>query len=74
MVSCAECAGLTAKYEEATAARLKAEAELTAASFARDPGAIKIARGAVMAAVVGWNRARERLRQHQLSHVMRAGS
>jgi hypothetical protein len=62
-----------AKYEEATAGRLSAEAELTAAAFARRAGAVKKARGAYLAALIEWTRANEALRQHQSSHVARAG-
>lgn len=73
MSNCPECDRLLAEYEEATTKRLSAEAELTAAAFARHPGAVQVARGAVLAAIVKWTRARDALRQHQATHVFKAG-
>ena len=65
---------LLAKYQSATGARLKAEAELTAAVFARDPKAGKVARRALKSALAEWRRASEQLQQHERSHAMTAGA
>ena len=60
-------------YQKATAARLKAEADLTAATFGHDAQTAKIARRALKRALANWRRASELLETHGRSHAMTAG-
>lgn len=71
---CSECARLAARYASATAVRCSAEAELTAATFAHDAKALKLARRAAKSALEGWRRANQALIAHERSHVMTAGA
>jgi len=71
---CAECSRLAARYASATAVRCSAEAELTAATFAHDPKALKLARRAAKSALEGWRRANEAMIAHERTHVMTAST
>ncbi len=71
--TCAECARLSGEYATATAARVRAEADLTAAAFSGDSKALKAARRAAEAAAGAWKKASDALHQHEGSHVLSAG-
>ena len=70
MMASASLTAFTAAYETATAARIKAEADLIVAIFAHDAKAVKIARRKLNAAIVRWNRAGEALRHHRRGQQM----
>lgn len=71
--TCEECARLAAEYASATAARVRAEADLTAAAFSGDSKALKASRRAARAAMSAWKKASDAFHKHEGSHVLRAG-
>lgn len=71
---CAACARLVSRYGAATAARIRAEADLTAAAFSHDLKAVAMARRAAQAAVAAWKEANAARREHEKLHTKGAGA
>ncbi len=74
MTGCAECERLDAAYESATAGRVQAEADLTAAIFGHDRRAMASARRQLKASTERWRRASGELQRHKQTHGLPAGA